>query len=164
MLLGKRENERLNISDNFIASLIDAGQYKEAYLILREADRERLCVTFNISLCLIYAEEYAKALVYLEKLQSLLSTHIQLSDYPKDETAKSIDKQQNKSESYKKPVTEEYIRLFPEIFKESVLRLVLDCYAALKEWSMVKRIMSLLQNKQYGNVKLIIEKMTLDNV
>lgn len=135
------------------AALISEGRYSEAFRLLDRPGVSTVPELFNLALCHIYAADHSAALTRLDAALSGLRQPGIPAPPPETPARQKISAVQNLTETYMRPVTIEYIKLFPDVLQDSVLRLMVDCHAALGNWNKVVELGTPLARKGYGNVQ-----------
>lgn len=157
MLLGKDSfnHKTIIVNQDFIVRLIALGKYTEAYqlLITLTQTKKEVCNLFNLALCYYYGEIYQQTIYTLDEVLSLLMiTPRNQALLPVDKDCKILLSKQNQSECYQSGITDEYFSYFPEIVKDSILRIKVDCYLHLQQWDRVLEVGNTIRNKGYKNV------------
>ena len=132
------------------AELISRGMYAEAWRLLKQDSGKEPDKLFNRALCMVFAKKYREALSLLDEAFAKTKS---VPAAPGDETSALVLAEQNKSAAYRAPVTTEYINLFPGFFRESIVRIKIDCCAALEQWREVLALAAPLGGKKYANVE-----------
>lgn len=140
------------------AALITDGRLLEAWTLMEAIPGETILLLFNKALCLIETRNYAQAIPLLERAFTLLTpqkTGITPSTSPE---AEAMRQKQNNKDTHRQPVTPRYAELFPHLLKDSVLRLMVDCYLALGNTAKVIEIATPLKSKGYRNILEALNK------
>lgn len=141
------------------AELILSGRYAEAFVLLDKPGENSVAGLFNLALCHIYAGDHAAALVRLEAALSAIRRSGIPAPPPQSPPLRTITEIQNRSDSYRRPFTAEYVKVFPHIAHDSILRLIVDCHAALGNNNKVAETGAPLAAKGYANVMEALEKI-----
>ena len=158
MLLGSQQypnnsNGLSDKNDEWIVLLLSNGQYVEAYRLLKSEPQQKLSTIFNLALCSYFAEEYEQTLSRLDEALAKLQPNPVDNTFVNDDLYKKLESIQNADDSYLQGMTEMYIRHFPYIVKNSILRIKIDCYLALSLWNRIIELAPLLKSYEYQNVE-----------
>ncbi len=157
MLLGNNSPNRPDtapktVDDDWIVQLISAGRYAEVYQLLAKEPSRKVSSSYNLALCLFFANKYEQALYRLDEALTMLRPAPEMAPM-EDELYNAILKVQNVTESYRVGVTEKYVLRFPGMMKNNILRLKVDAYLALERWNKIIEMATLLKSKNYRNVE-----------
>ncbi|MDR2038852.1 MAG: hypothetical protein LBQ60_13095 [Bacteroidales bacterium] len=158
--VGHKPDETAINDMEFCAVLLDRGQSVEAWTLLHR-QAESIPSQFNKAICLIRVEEYASALPLLEQVLGILAQTPQGLKTPESPSLRTIQDVQATTKAYTEAITFKYAELFPETLKDSVLRMMVDCHAALGNHNKVLEIGTPLKSKGYQNVIDAIKKVEL---
>ncbi|MCD8043116.1 MAG: hypothetical protein LUH10_08625 [Tannerellaceae bacterium] len=146
------------VNDTFINLLITNNQYTEAYTLLSGCNQLTIAGSYNLILCLIQAEEYTQAILKADEVLRLIQTRVPQTNRNENETVKMLRTKQCRLDTHRAAVTLEYVKTFPGILRESVLRLKIDCYRATGNWNKVIETASQLICKEYKNVETALQE------
>ncbi len=155
MLLGNNHSRQENIpqeNEGWILQLMSDGCYAEAYLLLKKEQAGRVSSRYNLALCCYFAGEYQQALYRLDEALSVFRPMPGHDAMQKDDVYKALIIAQNKTDSYRKGIDEKYVSHFPDMMKDNILRLKVDCFLVLKQWNKLIETAALLRTKDYRNV------------
>ena len=113
---------------------------------------------FNTSLCQVHAGEYASA---ISSLRSAFDAAERITPKPRKPDSplmKTVAGRQNATGVYRRAVGDRYTERFPDILKENILRLMVDCHAELGQWAKVFERGTPLRGKGFANVDAAMEK------
>lgn len=147
-------------------SLIGDDRYEEAWILLstftvnESNNNNSVVLHFNRALCLIRASnDYVAALSLLEKAWNMFSPLAGGIHTPETPELQTMRKNQNERSTYLHPVSYKYAELFPELFRDTILRLLVDCHTALGNDNEVIRLATPIQHKGYRNITEALNKI-----
>ncbi len=151
MLLGTTANNISPGTESLIIQLLLQQRYAEAYELLIGQQSAPTAALYNMALCLHWSGNYQEALSRLEKIQLApqVSSANQLntnSDY------KGIKSKQNQTADYLQGITEVYIKNFPALVHDAIIRLKTDCWLQLGDYAKVMAIAQPIAHKNYKNI------------
>lgn len=162
MLLGKSSNtnnqDSVSFSESYIKDVEMCGQlisrymYEEAWMLMNTLQQESIPHLINKAICLYEINRYAESIQACERAMELLSTCKNKVPLGKPEEIQLLHEVQKNQVTYLNPVTFRYVELFPENLKESLLRVIVDCWSALGNTAKVIKTGTPLLNKGYRNV------------
>jgi len=152
MLLGTTHNNNTSQdSEVLVLQLIMQNSYAEAYELLINQQPAGTTVLYNIALCLHWSSNYQEALDRLEQ--------IQLDRYPLNEhklgvdtSFKKIRDQQNQTADYLNAISELYLKHFPVLVHDAIIRLKTDCWLRLGNFQKVIAIASPIAHKGFKDI------------
>jgi tetratricopeptide (TPR) repeat protein len=153
MLLGSTASHSNTIPDNepLIIQLILQQRYAEAYELLINQQSTQTSALYNMALCLHWSGSYEEALKRLESIQLAP----QLSNGNKLHTDSHYQKgrsKQNQTEDYLQGLSETYVKSFPAMVYDAIVRLKTDCWLNLGNYTKVIAIATPIAHKGYKNI------------
>ncbi|MFD1258341.1 hypothetical protein ACFQ3S_16165 [Mucilaginibacter terrae] len=152
MLLGSTANHNNNFTgaEPLVIQLILQKRYAEAYQLLINQPASTTAL-YNLALCLHWSGNYQEAVSKLEIIQLApqASNKNQLnsnSDY------KEIKTKQNQTHDYLHGISEGYLKSFPVLVYDSIVRLKTDCWLQLGNYAKVIAIATPIAHKGYKNI------------
>lgn len=137
-----------------VFGLILTGRYAEAYTLLTGGG-DKLNdpgLLYNLSLCLFYAERYREAIIRLDEANRKMESGLKYSSLPVDVVHNVLREKQCETDCYRQPLPEGYADRFAGLFKDSIIRLKVDCYVNMEEWDSVLSLGITIQGKHYANI------------
>ncbi|MEJ7560768.1 MAG: CDC27 family protein [Pedobacter sp.] len=152
MLLGTVPNNNTpQNTELLVLQLIMQGSYAEAYELLINQQPSGTAVLYNIALCLHWSENYQEAIDCLEQ--------IHLDRYPIIENKlgadigyKKIRTRQNQTADYLNAISERYLKHFPVLVHDAIIRLKTDCWLRLGNFQKVIAIASPIAHKGFKDI------------
>jgi tetratricopeptide (TPR) repeat protein len=152
MLLGTaNNNDKLPPDESLVIQLMLQQRYAQVYELLTKQEPRQPSALYNMALCLHWGGNYQAALSRLESIQ--LATHIGNdnklngnSDY------NAITTKQNQTNDYLHGMSEPYIKNFPELANDAIIRLKADCWLKLGNFAKVIAIATPIANKGYQDI------------
>ncbi len=151
-------------NEDLIVQSISVGRYAEAYRLLKKEPAGKVSVLYNLALCCRFAGDHRQALYRLDEALSVFRPALGNDAAPEDEIYRASVAAQNATNTHLSGVTEKYVSRFPEMMKDNILRLKVDCYSALQHRNKVIETAALLKNKGYRNVVEALETAERFNV
>lgn len=152
MLLGTTAtNDTSPSTESLIIQLLLQQRYAEVYELLINQHRTQISALYNMALCLHWSGNYQEALNRLESIQLApqVSNGNQLnnnSDY------KKIKSKQNQTDDYLHGISEAYIKSFPALVHDAIVRLKTDCWLQLGNYAKVVAVATPIAYKGYKNI------------
>jgi tetratricopeptide (TPR) repeat protein len=138
-------------TETLIIQLILQQRYAEAYDLLHRQPSAQTAALYNAAVCLHWSGNYQEALNRLEKIQ--FSPPMNTSNQPTaDENYQRIRKQQNQTEDYLQGMSELYVKSFPVLTYDAIIRLKTDCWLQLGNYAKVIAIAKPIAHKGYQNI------------
>lgn len=154
-MLGNINTLRTGPEDfHFGVSLALKGFYSHAFVLFSRLEQEggkQPALFVNLALCHRRANEHDRAVAYLERALAELSKKPVPSRIVKSETFARLQASETDRE-YLSPMEERLPEIFPELAKETVLRLLIDSLAELSDLGRAKAFAAALKHKNYPNV------------
>ena len=148
----------LDVYETEVLRLMGLEQYAEAYVLLERQTNPSLANLYNMALCLYFSEAYTACLLLVERAVSKLPAyalrHQKWSHY-----AQNINTHQMAKDTYLCPVSELYTLHFSALLKDSLLRLQVDCYVYLRDWTHLAQTLEQIQAKGYANVERALKQL-----
>ena len=153
MLLGSTASQSNTIPDaeSLIIQLILQQRYAEAYEILINQQSAQTSALYNMALCLRWSGNYEEA---LKKLESIQQTP-QLSNGSKlhtDSHYQRIKSKQNQTEDYLQGISESYVKNFPAMVYDAIVRLKTNCWLNLSNYTKVIAVATPITHKGYKDI------------
>jgi hypothetical protein len=152
MLLGTTNKKYLlPVDESFIIQLILQQRYAQVYELLMHQQSMQPSSLYNVALCLHWSGNYEEALIRLEniRLATQMANHNKLTV---DSYLKPITIRQNQNHDYLYGMTEAYIKNFPELASDAVVRLKTDCWLQLSNYEKVIAVATPIAHKGYRNI------------
>jgi len=152
MLLGTNPtNENFSQSEDLVIQLILQQRYAEVYELLINQQPTLRAGLYNMALCLHWSGNYNEALSRLESIQltALISNGNKLAT---NNVYMDIKSKQNQTNDYLQGISELYIKRFPFLFHDAIVRLKTDCWLALGNYAKVAAIATPIAHKGYKNI------------
>lgn len=152
MLLGSTSSKETSPADeSLIIQLLLQHRYAQVYELLLKQQSTTTSALYNMALCLHWAGNYQEALNRLESIR--LGTNINTSTKPNsDSNYKTIISRQNQTDDYLQGMTEAFIKNFPDLATDSIIRLKTDCWLQLGNFAKVIAIATPIAHKGYRNI------------
>jgi tetratricopeptide (TPR) repeat protein len=132
--------------------LFKSGTVSEAYQIFKDLEREHAGVLFNLALCHLAADQYERAIGYLDRALSLVKKK-PLADRPTlNETYRLLAVRERES-GYRLPLPQDAPEYAPGYVRDTIRRLLVDCCAELGLWDRVRTLAEALKPRRYDNVE-----------
>ena len=161
MLLGNQQQTNINNSseqnDEWIVQLLSNNQYVEAYRLMKSEPPKKLSTLFNSAICMLFIEEYEQCLHSLDEALAKLQPK-PADNSPKEDRYRKLERMQSADSSYLQGITDRYVRHFPDMVKNNILRVKIDCYRALSQWSKVLELAAQLGSQNYLNVENAVDE------
>jgi predicted glycosyltransferase involved in capsule biosynthesis len=152
MLLGStNKKDVLPVEESFIMQLMLQERYAQVYELLHQQPITPSSL-YNLALCLHWSGNYNNALSRLDSIQ--LSSHV-TNDNKLNANSEftSITKKQNENADYLHGMTEAYIKRFPALAGDAIVRLKTDCWLKLGNFAKVVAVATPVAHKGYKNIK-----------
>lgn len=152
MLLGSTVNkDDFQATDSLILQLMLQQRYAEVYELLNNKQSSSTAALYNMALCLHWSGNYQAAISRLESIQLAprvsSENHLNAnSDY------KTIRSKQIQTDDYLHGISESYIKSFPTLFHDTIVRLKTDCWLQLGNYAKVMTIATPIAHKGYKNI------------
>lgn len=152
MLLGSNVTKDSGIdTTSLISQLIWQQRYAEAYQLLINQPAAQTDVLYNLALCLHWSGNDQEALSRLQSIQ--LTSQL---DTAERRTASNeylqIRSKQNQTADYLAGLSDAYIKTFPDLTRDSIVRLKTDCWLQLGNYDKVIAIATPIAHKGYKNI------------
>ncbi|WP_158827414.1 tetratricopeptide repeat protein [Mucilaginibacter lacusdianchii] len=152
MLLGTSAHHNTSPdTESLIIQLLLQQRYAEAYELLIQQQPASTSALYNMALCLHWSGNYQEALSRLDKIQ--LAHHVTggnklntTSDY------KQIKDKQIQTNDYLQGISESYVKSFPALVHDAIVRLKTDCWLQLGNYAKVVAIATPIAHKNYKNI------------
>lgn len=152
MLLGTTaNNDNYPGTEPLIILLILQQRYAEAYELLLNQPQNQTATLYNMALCLHWNGNYQEALTRLESIQPI--QHVN-SGKPLNTNIgyKEIRSKQNQTDDYLQGINEVYIKSFPVLVQDAIIRLKTDCWLQLGNYAKVIAVATPIAQKGYKNI------------
>lgn len=136
----------------FVGKLIARNMIQEAWMLMNTLSSESIPLLLNKSLCLFEIGRKEDCLVACERVLALLGTMKNNLPAGKPQDMHTLHEVQKNQATYLNPITFRYVGHFPEMLRDSVLRIMVDCWSALGNTAKVQQIGTPLLGKGYRNV------------
>jgi|GEM_PF-2412573 len=145
------DNESSQETELLIIQMMLQQRYKETYELLSTQKSTQSAALYNTALCLHWSENYQDALTRLDSIRLTLqinnfSQSIANSDYH------GIIKKQNQTDDFLNGMSEAYIKHFPVLAHDAVVRLKVDCWLKLGNFPKVIAIATPIAHKGYRDI------------
>jgi len=149
MLLGSTTNNQSQPnSQSLVIQLLLQKRYAEAYDCLIGQQPLQNAALYNMALCLHWAGNYESALSKLENIQLAPQLYNGNKLNGNGEYVE-IRNKQNETNDYLHGLTEVYIKAFPSLAHDAVIRLKTDCWLKLRNYDKVRAIATPIASKGY---------------
>jgi hypothetical protein len=152
MLLGSTANSN-NPSETepMVIQLMLQQRYAEAYELLNNQQSTQTSVLYNKALCLHWSGNYQAALTQLDsiRLEPQLNNGSKLNA---DNGYKEIRSKQNETDDYLHGISEAYLKSFPALVHDAIVRLKTDCWLHLGKYANVVAVATPIAHKGYKNI------------
>lgn len=162
MLLGGTQQPTKRYSDNFDAQYINDVEFsgkliahtmlEEAWTLMNTLKPESIPLLMNKAICLFEMNRNEDCLKACERSLALLGTMKNTLPTPPPDDMRELHEVQKNQVTYLNPVTFRYVELFPEILRDSALRIQVDCWSALGNTAKVIEVGTPMLGKGYRNV------------
>ena len=152
MLLGTTAtNNTASSTEALVIQLLLQKRYAEAYEVLINQQSPSTAALYNMALCLHWSGNYRGALSRLERIQLTpqVSNGNQLQT---DSDYRQIKNKQNQTDDYLHGISEAYMKSFPALGHDAVVRLKTDCWLQLGNYAKVIAIATPIAHKGYKNI------------
>jgi hypothetical protein len=152
MLLGTASKKDIPPPDELlIIQLMLQQRYAQVYELLMNQESKQPSALYNLALCLHWSGNYQAALSRLESIQLAINigNNNKLngnSDY------NAITTKQNQTNDYLHGMSEPYIKSFPTLASDAIVRLKIDCWLKLGNYAKVIAIATPIANKGYQDI------------
>lgn len=157
MLLGTTPNhDNSPGAENLVIQLILQQRYAEVYELLQASTAPQTAANYNMALCLHWSGNYKEALNRLESIQLAppLNNGNKLAT---NNGYKEIKNKQNQTDDYLNGLSEIYLKSFPALAHDAIVRLKTDCWLQLGEYAKVIAIATPIVHKGYKNITDALE-------
>ena len=157
MLLGSTTNKvTSNDTEALTIQLIAQQRYSEAYELLKIKKVCSMPELYNLALCLHWIGNFKEVLSVLENIQlppqlNRNSEVIASSNY------QQIRSKQNQTDDHLHGLSYEYVRSFPDLFHDSIVRLKTDCLLQIGDYTKLITIAQPIAHKGYKNITEALE-------
>ena len=163
MLLGTTNNkDSFPVEESFIIQLMLQKCYAQVYELLMHQQSTQASSLYNMALCLHWSGNYEEALIRLGniRLTTPMANHDKLTT---DIYLKAITDKQNQTDDYLYGMTETYIKNFPELASDAIVRLKTDCWLQLGNYNKVIAIATPIAHKGYQNITDALQLANTEN-
>ncbi|WP_345950011.1 hypothetical protein ABDD95_00870 [Mucilaginibacter sp. PAMB04274] len=137
-------------TETFILQLLLQQRYAEAYELLVKQPVQTAAL-YNTAICLHWSGDYQEALNRLEKIQ--LAPHMSSGNQLNTENiCKQIRNKQNQTDDFLQGISEAYIKSFPALVHDAIIRLKTACWLQLGSYEKVIAIATPIAHKGYKNI------------
>lgn len=152
MLLGTTANSNTSPgAESLIIQLMAQQRYAEAYELLINQPSAQNAALYNLALCLHWGGNYQEALNRLEKIR--LAPHVDNSNkFNTDSDYQKIKTKQNQTDDYLHGISELYLKSFPDLVHDAIIRLKTDCWLQLGNYAKVIAVATPIAHKGYKNI------------
>ena len=157
MLLGTtNKKDNIPVDESFIIQLILQQRYAQVYELLMNQQSTQPSSLYNIALCLHWSGNYQEALNRLDSIQ--LASHIGNNNNNNNNNLnvnselKAITTKQNQTDDYLFGMSDAYIKSFPALANDAIVRLKTDCWLQLGNYAKVIAIATPIAHKGYKNI------------
>lgn len=163
MLLGTTAQQNTSQdTEPLIIQLLIQQRYAEAYLLLTGQHRtSQNSAIYNTALCLHWSGNYEEALKRLDSIQ--LSPQAQSASPPTDDLYQQISLKQKRTDDHLQAITEGYVKSFPGLFVDAVVRLKVDCWSQLGDHGKLIALATPIAHKKYQNITDALTKAQAAN-
>lgn len=168
-LLGENLQSAKRYSDKFDAQYIEEVEYcgnlitqnrlEEAWILMSILKQESIPLLLNKALCFFEMNRNEDCLSACERMLSLLGNSKNNISIGIQEEIHALHNVQKNQVTHLMPVTFRYVELFPEILRDSVLRLMIDCWSELGNKAQVLKLGTPLLRKGYRNITEAFHKI-----
>jgi hypothetical protein len=138
-------------TEEFIIQLLSQQRYAEVYALLSNQQLTQTSSLYNLALCLHWAGSYSEALNQLDSIK--LAPQLNSRDqYQTDTTYKLIKSKQDLTSDYLQGITEAYLKTFPALVQDAIIRLKTDCWLQLGNYAKVIVIATPIVHKGYKDI------------
>jgi tetratricopeptide (TPR) repeat protein len=152
MLLGTaNNNDKLPPDELLIIQLMLQQRYAQVYELLTKQEPRQPSALYNIALCLHWGGNYQDALSRLESIQLAINIENN-SKLNGNSNYNTISARQSLTADYLHGMSEPYIKNFPELANDAIIRLKADCWLKLGNFAKVIAIATPIANKGYQDI------------
>jgi len=152
MLLGTMpDHNNLPQSETLVIQLIMQQRYAEVYELLVNQQPMLTAGLYNLALCLHWSGNYKEALSRLDSIQ-LAPMISNANNFTGNSVYTEIKNKQNQTDDYLQGMSEIYIKRFPVLVNDAIVRLKTDCWLQLGDYEKVMAIATPIANKGYKNI------------
>ena len=157
MLLGKPTGiDDLSLNEQLIIQLILQQRYAEVYELLIGREPASTSTNYNLALCLHWVGRYREALNQLDLIRFAPNV-TQGNKLSGNSEYMEIRNKQNLTDGHLHAVSEAYLKKFPDLVQDAVIRLKTDCWLQLGDYSKVTAIATPIAHKGYKNIAEALE-------
>ena len=156
MLLGSTANNQSQPnSESLVIQLLLQQRYAEAYdrLVSQQPTQNAL---YNMAVCLHWAGNYEAALSRLDHIQPAPQLG-NANGINSNSEYSAIRLKQNQTNDHLQGLTEVYIKTFPALAQDAIIRLKTDCWLKLDNYDKVRAIATPIASKGYKNITDALE-------
>ncbi len=152
MLLGTTAQQNTSQdTEPLIIQLLLQQRYAEAYLLMNgQRQVSENSAIYNTALCLYWGGNYHESLKRLESIQ--FKPQVQSAPEPNDHLYQQISINQKQTNDHLQGITEAYLKNFPGLFHDAVVRLKVDCWSHLGDHARVIALATPIAHKKYQNI------------
>ena len=152
MLLGSTANHGSpQDHEQIIIQLMLQDRYSEAYHLLSSEREMPTSSLYNLARCLHWSGNYQGALSKLESIR-LSSQLTDGNDLNTDSDHSAMKQKQRQFHDHLHGISEAYVKLFPSLVHDAVIRLKTDCWLALENYPKVIAVATPIAHKGYKNI------------
>lgn len=152
MILGQTTHRDADpATESLVLQLMMQQRYAEAYGLLQDGQPADIVVLYNSALCLHWSGNYQEALNRLEKIQ-LSSPADHRAPLDSDQHYREIRARQNQIKDYLQGISSLYVKSFPTLVREAVIRLKTDCWLKLGDYPKVIAVAKPFAHKKYQDI------------
>ena len=138
-------------TDLLVTQMLSQQRYAEAYQLLINQQSNQTSVLFNTALCLHWSGNYQAALSRLDSIR-LAAQLNNTNKLNADNDYKCIKSKQNQTDDYLHGVSETYVKSFPDLLHDAIVRLKTDCWLRLGNYTKVIAIATPIAHKGYKDI------------
>jgi tetratricopeptide (TPR) repeat protein len=151
MLLGTaNNNDKLPPDESLVIQLMLQQRYAQVYELLTKQEPRQPSALYNMALCLHWGGNYQAALSRLESIQ--LAINIGNNSKLNGNSDNAISARQSLTADYLHGMSDAYIKNFPQLASDAIIRLKADCWLKLGNFAKVIAIATPIANKGYQDI------------
>jgi len=152
MLLGSTVTKDTSTdTDPLVLELIFQRRYSEAYELLTIEKPASNASLYNMALCFHWSGNFQEALKALESIQ-LAPMVSSGNKFNANNDYQQIRSKQNQTDDYLQGVSNRYVKHFPALFHDAIVRLKTACWLKLGNYPKVVTTAQPIAHKGYKNI------------
>lgn len=136
----------------FCGELVRNYMYIEAWSMMENLRTESMPLLLNKAICLYEMDRNEECINVSDRILALLGTMKNSVQPGTSDDRRALHEVQKNQFTYLVPISFRYVDMFPEMLRDSVLRIQVDCWSALGNTMKVIELGTPLLSKGYRNV------------